>query len=103
MRFDGRRFRAQAGEDDWYEGRIELREREKPAEIDFEIEDCNCSYKGAVSEGIFRWDGESLVVAAPRPGASRPTWFVETSGQMMRLLPVGPPEGASPGQALPRP
>ena len=88
MSFDGRRFRAQAGEDDWYEGRIELREGEKPAQIDFAIEDCNCSYKGTVSEGIFRWDGESLVVAAPRPGAPRPSWFVETSGQMMRLLPA---------------
>ena len=88
MGFDGRRFRAQAGEDDWYEGCVELREGERPAQIDFAIEDCNCSYKGTVSEGIFRWDGESLVVAAPRPGAPRPTWFVETSGQMMRLLPV---------------
>jgi uncharacterized protein (TIGR03067 family) len=88
MSFDGHRFRAQAGDDDWYEGRIALREREKPAQIDFAIEDCNCSYKGTISEGIFRWDGDSIVLAAPRPGAPRPTWFVETSGQMMRLMPV---------------
>ena len=89
MRFDGRRFRAQGGEDDWYEGRIELRDGERPAQIDFLIDDCRCSYKGMTSEGIYRWDGESLILAAPRPGAPRPTWFVENSGSMMRLFPLG--------------
>jgi uncharacterized protein (TIGR03067 family) len=94
MSFDGRRFRARAGEDDWYEGRVELRDGERPAQIDFLIEDCRCSYKGMASEGIYRWDGESLILAAPQPGAPRPTWFVETSGSMMRLFPVG--QSASP-------
>jgi uncharacterized protein (TIGR03067 family) len=88
MRFDGRHFRAQAGEDDWYEGRIEIREGDGPAQIDFAIEECRCSYKGMTSEAIYRWDGDSLVVAAPRPGAPRPPRFVEMSGQMMRLQPV---------------
>jgi len=89
MRFDGLRFRAQAGEDDWYEGRIEIRDGERPPEIDFAIEDCRCSYKGAKSEAIYRWDGDSLLLAAPRPGAPRPTWFMEQSGQMMQLFRKG--------------
>jgi uncharacterized protein (TIGR03067 family) len=87
FRFDGRGFLAQGGTDDWYEGRITVRADEQPAQIDFAIDDCMCSYKGMTSEGIYRWDGNDLVVSAPRPGDTRPRRFVRSSGQMMRLVP----------------
>jgi len=86
MSIDGRRFRAAGGDDDWYEGRISLSSDEDPAWIDFEIEDCRCSYKGMTSKAIYEWDGSSLVVSAPTPGKPRPAGFVENSGQMMRWL-----------------
>ena len=86
MQFDGRSFRAQGGTDEWYEGRILIRDDEKPAQIDFAIDDCRCSFKGMTSKAIFQWDGKSIVIAAPRPGKSRPPRFNETSGQMLRLL-----------------
>jgi uncharacterized protein (TIGR03067 family) len=86
FRIEGGRFRAQGGEDDWYEGRIAMREGETPAEIDFAIEDCRCSYKGMTSEAIYRWEDDALVISAPRPGSARPQRFVEGSGRMMRLV-----------------
>lgn len=85
FQFEGRSFRAQAGADDWYEGRIAIRDDREPAQIDFAIDDCRCSYKGMTSEAIYHWDGESLVISAPRPGSPRPPRFVESSGQMMLL------------------
>jgi uncharacterized protein (TIGR03067 family) len=85
IRFDERNFHAAAGTDDWYEGRIVLRPDEDPAQIDFAIDDCRCSYKGMTSNGIYYWDDDSLVIAAPQPGSQRPKKFVERSGQMMRL------------------
>jgi len=54
--------------------------------MDFAIDDCRCAYKGMTSEAIFMWDGELLVISAPQPGSRRPQRFVESSGQMMRLL-----------------
>jgi len=80
---------AAAGEDDWYSGRVAIRPDEDPAEIDFAIEDCHCSYKGMTSKAIYRWEGESIVVSAPTPGNPRPQRFVESAGQMMRLLHEG--------------
>jgi uncharacterized protein (TIGR03067 family) len=86
IRIEGRDFHAAAGEDDWYSGHLAIRPDEDPAEIDFAIEDCHCSYKGMTSKAIYRWDGQSIVVSAPTPGSPRPQRFVEGSGQMMRLL-----------------
>ena len=67
------RFRGVLGPDDWYEGQIRLRPDTVPGEIDFMIENCRCSYRGMTSQGIFRLDGESIVLAAPTPGSS---WLV---------------------------
>lgn len=85
IRFDERRFHAGAGTEDWYKGRILLRPDEAPAQIDFAIDDCQCSFKGMTSDGIYYWEGETLVIAAPRPGSPRPARFNEMSGEMMRL------------------
>ena len=86
MVFAGDRFRAEGGPDDWYEGEIAVDPKADPARIDFKIDDCLCSFKGATSRGIYFWDGKSIVISAPRPGNSRPVRFAEQSGQMMRLL-----------------
>lgn len=88
FRFDGRDFRAEGGDDDWYVGHIEVNDEQKPAQIDFNIDDCQCSYKGMASTAIYRWDGGAFVVAAPSPGSPRPARFVQSSGQMMLLEPV---------------
>ena len=86
MAFEGGRFRAESGPDDWYEGEIAVDPKAEPAWIDFKIEDCRCSFKGETSRGIYFWDGKSIVISAPRPGSSRPREFMENSGHMMRLL-----------------
>ncbi|MCP3981175.1 MAG: hypothetical protein GY716_17895, partial [bacterium] len=88
MTFDGREFHAEGGGDDWYTGFITLRSDEDPAWLDFTIEDCLCSYKGTTSHGIYSWDGDSIVVAAPQPGKIRPERFVQNRGDMLRLLPL---------------
>ncbi len=85
IRIDGDSFHGVLGEDDWYQGRIEIRDQTSPAEIDFHIEECRCSYQGQASEGIFQWSGESILLAAPQPGASRPTVFDENSGNLVEL------------------
>jgi uncharacterized protein (TIGR03067 family) len=85
MSFDRRAFHAQGGTDDWYKGQIVLDPDAQPAQINFLIEDCRCPYKGQASTGIYYWDGEAIVIAAPQPGIKRPDRFVERSGQMIRL------------------
>ncbi len=86
MAFEGGRFRAESGPDDWYEGEFAVDPSVEPATIDFRIDDCRCSFKGETSRGIYVWDGQSIVISAPRPGSSRPREFMENSGRMMRLL-----------------
>ena len=84
--FAGRTFTARAGEDDWYEGHIVIRNDSDPAQLDFAIADCLCGYKGMSSQAIYRWNGDALEVSAPTPGDPRPREFQALSGQMMRLL-----------------
>jgi uncharacterized protein (TIGR03067 family) len=79
------RFRGVLGPDDWYEGQIRLRPDTVPGQIDFMIESCRCNYRGMTSQGIFRLDGESIVVAAPTPGSSRPRAFNPNDGRMVEL------------------
>jgi len=66
--------------------KIHVRAGSRPAQIDFEIEDCRCSFAGMTSEGIFYWDEDSIVIAAPEPGTPRPRSFFRTSAQRMRLV-----------------
>jgi uncharacterized protein (TIGR03067 family) len=80
-----RSFRGVLGPDDWYEGKIRLRPDRVPAEIDFMIEDCRCNYRGMTSQGIFRLDGESIILAAPRPGSTRPEAFNPNDGRIVEL------------------
>jgi len=47
------------------------------------IEDCRCSFRGMTSQGIFRLDGESIILAAPQPGSSRPKVFNPSDGRMV--------------------
>jgi len=49
------------------------------------IEDCRCSYRGMTSQGVYRLDGESIVIAAPQPGTSRPAAFNPRDGRMVEL------------------
>jgi uncharacterized protein (TIGR03067 family) len=85
LRIDGSKFRGDLGSDDWYTGNVVIRTDASPAEIDFEIEDCRCDFRGETSQAIFRWDGDSVVLSAPRPGSRRPTVFDENSGEVVRL------------------
>ena len=79
------RFRGVLGPDDWYEGQIRLRPDTDPGQIDFLIENCRCNYRGMTSRGIFRLDGESIVLAAPTPGSSRPETLNPNDGRMVEL------------------
>ncbi|MDH3628950.1 MAG: hypothetical protein OES25_14990 [Acidobacteriota bacterium] len=82
---DGARFRGVLGEDDWYEGTIRVRRDKTPHEMDFQIEDCVCSYKQMSSLSIFREDDKTIVVAAPSPGSPRPLFFNKNDGTMVEL------------------
>jgi uncharacterized protein (TIGR03067 family) len=85
IRFDERSFHAEGGTDDWYKGHVVLRPEKDPAQIDFAIEDCLCSHKGKTSTGIYYWEDDSLIIAAPQPGSPRPGRFNTRNGQMMEL------------------
>ena len=80
IEFDGLRFFAEVGPDDWYKGEIAVRPDE--GAIDFMIEDCFCGYRGESSDAIYRWEGDTLILATPQPGSPRPTVFNEDSGQV---------------------
>ena len=82
---EGNHFRGVLGPDDWYEGSIRVRRDHEPAWIDFQIEDCLCSYKNKASRGIFRETGETIQLAAPQPGNSRPTKFSKSDGSTVEL------------------
>jgi uncharacterized protein (TIGR03067 family) len=80
MTFEGRDFHARARPDDkdrdeWYEGYIVLRTDVEPAQIDFVV----LVYSGErglrISEGIFYFDGETVIVKAPEQGLPRPRDF----------------------------
>lgn len=79
------RFRGVLGPDDWYAGKIRVRPDADPAEIDFMIEDCRCTYRGMASQAIFRKEGETIVLAAPPPGSPRPKVFNPDDGRMVEL------------------
>ncbi len=85
IRFEHDTFHAELSADDWYEGKTEIRPEASPAEIDINIRDCRCSYRGETSKAIYRWEGDSIILAAPRPGAPRPSSFDERSGDVVRL------------------
>ena len=84
LHFEGRSFRA-ASPDQWYQGRIELRDGD-PAEIDLQIEDCECSFKGQTSKAIYRWDEDSIILDGPTPGDPRPVKFDTKRVQKLRLV-----------------
>lgn len=80
MTFEGRDFHVRARPDDkdrdeWYEGYIVLRTDEEPAQIDFVILVQSGERKLATSQGIFHFDGDTIVVKAPERGESRPRDF----------------------------
>ena len=72
---EGRDFCADTQPGEWYEGYIVIRTDEEPAQIDFVIEDCACDFRGAASAGIFRREGEAIVVASAVPDNARPQDF----------------------------
>lgn len=84
LHFEGRSFRAVSSEQ-WYKGRIELRDGD-PAEIDLQIEDCECSFKGKTSKAIYRWDKDSIILDGPTPGDPRPVKFDTKQVQRLRLV-----------------
>ncbi len=76
MTFEGRSFRAQArpdekDRDERYEGYIVIRTDVEPAQIDFVVLDAS-GKPGRISKGIFRFDGETIVLKAPEHGLPRP-------------------------------
>ena len=83
---DGRTFRAEGSGDEWYEGQVLIDPRQDPAWIDFVIDDCSCAYKDGVSTGVFQWDGDSIVIAAPTPDDPRPTSLDKDAPDIMRLV-----------------
>ena len=50
------------------------------SEIDFWIVDCSCGFKGDVSEAIYRFEDETVLLGAPMPGIARPTFFNDQKG-----------------------
>jgi uncharacterized protein (TIGR03067 family) len=85
IEFREQQFRGVLGPDDWYEGKIRLRTKTDPAQIDFVIEDCRCNYRGMTSKSIFRVTDETIVLATPQPGHPRPTAFSNKDGRMVEL------------------
>ncbi len=80
MTFEGRGFRARARPDDkdrdeWYEGYIVIRTDFEPAQIDFVILVQSGERGLRISEGIFYFDGETVIVKAPEHGLPRPRDF----------------------------
>ena len=61
-----------------------------PAQVDFHIEECRCSYVGQASEAIFEWTGDAIRLATPQPGSRRPTVFDGDSGQVVYLKRADP-------------
>jgi hypothetical protein len=59
-------------------------------QVDFNIEDCRCGYRGMTSEAIFHDAGDSILLAAPRPGSPRPDRFSRTDGRTVELRKVAP-------------
>ena len=74
------------GVDDWYEGQIAIRPDADPAQIAFTIEGCRCPYVDQTSQAIYTWNGEALIVYAPRPGSTRPKRLSKSMGGMMTLM-----------------
>jgi len=66
--------------------------KSSPAEIDFEIADCNCGYLGQTSLSIYMWEEGRLVLGTPQPGGPRPGKFDESLGQLMYLNRATPDE-----------
>ena len=80
MTFEGRDFRARArpdekDRDEWYEGYIVIRTDAEPAQIDFVVLVQSGKPGLRISEGIFYFDGESVIMKAPEHGLPRPRDF----------------------------
>jgi len=89
MTFEGRDFHARARPDDKdkderYEGYIVIRPDEEPAQIDFVVLD-QSGEPGRISEGIFHFDGKTIVVKAPEHGLPRPRDFDGEAGPIALL------------------
>lgn len=83
---EGREFCADTQPGEWYEGYVVIRADEEPAQIDFVILVQSGEPNGNASEGIFRWDGDTVVVVAPPPGNARPRGFdVDEEGVVVEL------------------
>ena len=74
---EGDRYHAVFTEEEyWYKGRFRMRSEHSPGQIDFLIDECNCSHTETSSKGIFRWAGDKLILVAPHVLSPRPESFV---------------------------
>jgi uncharacterized protein (TIGR03067 family) len=78
-------FSAQAkDQSQFFSGPLRVHATEPPG-IDFEIDDCECKYRGQTSRGVYELDGERLKIGASPPGESRPPGFREEQGEVLYL------------------
>ena len=72
---EGRTFCADTQPGEWYEGDIIINPDADPPEFDFVIQVQSGQPNGNSSQGIYRWDGDTLIISAPTPGEARPKDF----------------------------
>lgn len=89
MTFEGREFRARArpeeeDRDERYKGYIVIRTDFEPAQIDFVVLN-ESGEPGRISKGIFRFDGETVIIKAPESGLPRPEDFENSEGPIALL------------------
>jgi len=98
LHVDGRDFRADTVHGS-YEGYVSIRSDMSPAQVDFTIEGCECTFDGMTSAAIYYEDDGTIVFAAPAPGEPRPEAFTgldETKVMLARATRLVEGEGEEP-------
>ncbi len=69
----------------WYKGTMELKTNKTPKQIDIKIKESAIpQYTGKTSLGIYKINGDKLILTLNEPGSpKRPQFFEETGGAMV--------------------